>query len=173
MNNTILGLREGALTLAYNAILVARGGLRRLTRPSQVGVRILVPRADTVLLVRHRGGRRPWSLPGGGVNRGESLADAACREVHEEAGCEVAPDHLLGVYHAFYEGMSNYTIVFVCTPLGPAAAPEGDLEIVDARFFPVDDLPANTERGSLERIAEHARGERGLIAPWFESDDEG
>lgn len=168
MNNTILGLREGALTLAYNAILVARGGFRRLTRPSQVGVRILVPRGDTVLLVRHRGGRRPWSLPGGGISRGESLVEAACREVREEACCEVTLDHMLGVYHAFYEGMSNYTIVFVCAPLGEAAAPVADLEIVDARFFPLDDLPGNTERGSLARIAEHTRGERGLVAPWAE-----
>jgi 8-oxo-dGTP diphosphatase len=168
MNNTIHGLREGALTLAYNAILIARGGFRRLTRPRQIGVRVLVPRDDTVLLVRHRGGSRPWSLPGGGVDRGESLAEAARREVREEARLEVAPGHLLGVYHAVYEGMTNYTAVFVCAPHGEAAAPEGDLEIVDARFFLLRDLPANTERGSLVRIAEHARGERGLVAHWFE-----
>lgn len=168
MNNTIHGLREGALTLAYNAIMVARGGYRRLARPLQVGVRVLVPRGDAVLLVRHRGGSRPWALPGGGVAKGESLEEAARREVREEAGCAVAPGHLLGVYHAFYEGMTNYTAVFVCAPLGAAAAPDGDLEIVDARFFPLRDLPANTERGSLARIAEHARGERGLVAHWFE-----
>lgn len=168
MNNTIYGLREGALTLAYNTIMVARGGFRRLRRPMQIGVRILVPRGDTVLLVRHRGGSRPWSLPGGGVERGESLDEAARREVREEACCEVGPGHLLGIYHAFYEGMTSYTAVFVCPPLGEAAAPVGDLEIVDARFFLVRDLPSNTERGSLARVAEHARGERGLATHWFE-----
>ncbi|MBC8077390.1 MAG: NUDIX hydrolase, partial [Chloroflexales bacterium] len=32
-----------------------------------MGVRIVAMRGDEVLLVRHRGGRTPWSLPGGGV----------------------------------------------------------------------------------------------------------
>ena len=166
MEQTVAGLREAALTLAYNAIVVARAAVRQLTRPTTVGVRVLVERENELLLVRHRVGRHPWSLPGGGVDHRESLAEAALREVREEAGCPAELRHLLGVYHSFGEGMNNYTTVFVCAPLGEARAPVGDLEIVDARFFPRHDLPATVDDGSLRRIAEHLAGQRGLHGPW-------
>jgi ADP-ribose pyrophosphatase YjhB (NUDIX family) len=40
-----------------------------------------------VLLCRHeKAGREYWLLPGGGVNAGESLVEALCRELKEEVG---------------------------------------------------------------------------------------
>jgi 8-oxo-dGTP diphosphatase len=166
MKLTMHGLREGALTLAYNSYLFARAAARRMTNPTEVGVRVLVPRGDTLLLVRHRGGPRPWSLPGGSVEPRETLAQAALREVREEAGCPTELRYLHGLYHSFGEGMNNYIAVFVCAPLGPPNPPVGDLEIVDARFFPQRSLPATVDLGSLRRIAEHAEGRQGLYGAW-------
>lgn len=52
----------------------------RLFQPRTLGVKCLVLRAGRVLLVRTTYDRY-WALPGGGVNRGESFADAARREL--------------------------------------------------------------------------------------------
>ncbi|HMQ31390.1 MAG TPA: NUDIX domain-containing protein [Chloroflexaceae bacterium] len=166
MNHVLHGLREGALTITYNLYLAARAAGRRLTAPTAVGVRVIAPRGDEVLLVRHRGGRFPWSLPGGGVGRHESLADSAVRELREEGGCPAEVAYLHGLYHSFGEGMNNFIAIFVCTPLGEARPPAADLEIVDARFFPARDLPATLDPGSRRRLEEFARGERGVSRPW-------
>ncbi|MGE0431822.1 MAG: NUDIX domain-containing protein [Planctomycetota bacterium] len=53
-------------------------------------------RGDRILMVRHaHDGRSYWTLPGGGVEAGESLAAAACREVHEETGLIVTATRVL------------------------------------------------------------------------------
>ncbi|GAB4429161.1 MAG: NUDIX domain-containing protein [Chloroflexi bacterium OHK40] len=166
MGHVTHGIHEAALTLAYNSIVLARSVYRRIARPTEVGVRVLTYHGGSVVLVRHRGGRWPWSLPGGGMNAGEGLAEAARREMWEEAGCDAEIQGLLGVYHSVYQGMSNVTAVFVCQTRTPPRPPRGDLEIVDARLFQRGDLPASLEPGSLRRIVEHERGAQGLYGPW-------
>jgi ADP-ribose pyrophosphatase YjhB (NUDIX family) len=49
-----------------------------------------------VLFVRQASGMRLWTLPGGKVKRGESLLNAARREVYEEAGVRIQLQSLLG-----------------------------------------------------------------------------
>ena len=62
----------------------------RLGGPDTRGVLvILVDDEDQLLFVKARY-RRSWSLPGGWVDPDESFVDAACREVAEEGGVELA-----------------------------------------------------------------------------------
>ena len=56
----------------------------------RIRVSALLRWQDRVLLCRHeKAGRGEyWLLPGGGVNAGESLTDALCRELSEECGID-------------------------------------------------------------------------------------
>jgi 8-oxo-dGTP diphosphatase len=64
----------------------------------RVRVAALIVLDGKVVLVRHRrGSSRYHLLPGGGLNHGESLAEAVARECREETGLEVAVGPLLFV----------------------------------------------------------------------------
>ncbi len=49
-----------------------------------------------ILMTRHR--KRGWCFPGGIAEAGEDVLTCLKREIQEESGVEVAPDHLVGVY---------------------------------------------------------------------------
>lgn len=75
---------------------------------------ILLDERDRVLLWHARWDTgRPetgegWFTPGGGVDPGESLAEAAARELAEETGIEVAPE-ALGPCVAWAEGYADFS----------------------------------------------------------------
>lgn len=72
---------------------------RRYPRQPITGVGVVVFRGDAVLLIRR--GKPPrahqWSLPGGAQELGETVFDAARREVLEETGVEIAVEGLIDV----------------------------------------------------------------------------
>jgi 8-oxo-dGTP diphosphatase len=94
---------------------------------------------DEIVLLRR--GIEPamgrWVFPGGYVDRGENVADAAIRETLEESALEVAIRRLLGVYS--YTGSPNVIVVYV------AEVVSGDLragdESVEAMTYPVTKIP--------------------------------
>ena len=126
----------------------------RQTRGLTLGVRVAVfDPAGQVLLVRHTYAPG-YLLPGGGVERGEVLAEAAVREIREEGGIEATARPVLhGVFanHAQFPGdhIACYVLRdFVQQPWSPNA------EIAEARFFPARALPQGTTGGTRRRIAE-------------------
>lgn len=71
---------------------VARAGWW-VVRPAHHGALVAL-RVEGRLLVVRQSYRREWSLPGGGVERGEASRAAAARELGEELGLAVAPARL-------------------------------------------------------------------------------
>ncbi|GAB4246853.1 MAG: NUDIX hydrolase [Thermoleophilia bacterium] len=60
-------------------------------RSPDLRVAALIVSEGRVLLVRQaKGGRQYWLLPGGGVERGETLAEALVRELREECGLSIS-----------------------------------------------------------------------------------
>ena len=149
----------------YRLAIWLRGSVWRLRQPTLIGVRALIVRDGAVLLIRHRSGKQPWALPGGGVERNERLAEAAQREAHEETGAPVRVERLQGVYDRIGDRISNYVAVFVCTPLSDSRPPRS-LEIAEARFFPLNSLPAGADAGTRRRVAEYLAGKHGIQRLW-------
>src|SRR5512143_3082789 len=62
-----------------------------------------------------------WALPGGRCDPGETLEAAALRELHEELGLHLTPEHILGVLDD-YPTRSGYAIAPVVAWLEDAEA---------------------------------------------------
>jgi 8-oxo-dGTP pyrophosphatase MutT (NUDIX family) len=132
----------------------------RLTRGMTLGVRAMLISGDAVVLVKHS--YIPgWHFPGGGVEPGESVAEALRREIGEEAGAALAGEpQLFGVYRNRVK-RSDHVAFYVCREWTIAEAPSlPNGEIVACRQVALDALPDDTSPATLARIREVIGGEQ-------------
>lgn len=104
-------------------------------------VDLLILRGDEIVFVRRRFEPIGWALPGGFVDVGETVAQAAVREAKEETGLAVHLDALLHVYSNPRRDPRRHTmtVAFVAHADGE---PEGGDDAGEARYFPLDALPS-------------------------------
>ncbi|MEC0281869.1 NUDIX hydrolase [Terribacillus saccharophilus] len=100
-----------------------------------------------ILLIK--GPRRGWEMPGGQVEEGESLADAAVREVMEESGIEIEVTKLCGIYQNTESSICN--TLFLGKPIGGVCTPSE--ESLEVGYFPLEQVKEMLTWGNfLERI---------------------
>ncbi len=97
-------------------------------------------RPGTLVLIERRNEPVGWALPGGFVDYGEHLADAAVREAKEETGLDVALTELFHAYSDPARDPRSHTVstVFLARAAG---VPEGADDAARAEVFALDALP--------------------------------
>ena len=109
----------------------------------RIRVSVIIIDDGKILLVRHeKYGGTYWVLPGGGVDFGESLADAAVREVKEETNLDIVVDKLVFVDDILPEDRHRHVVdvYFTATPIGGELRRGADSILREVKYFPVEDL---------------------------------
>ena len=119
----------------------------------ELGVGIAILRHNQILLVQ-REDFEVWTAPGGMVDAGESLAQAAIREAKEETGLDVRLTRLVGLYSIpAWAGGGSHNALFAAEPVGGELAPD-PAEIISAGFFSPHHLPEPLMWWWRQRIAD-------------------
>ncbi len=132
----------------------------------------LVPAASAVvaddrgrILLQRRSDNALWSIPGGAMEPGESIAQTVVREVKEETGLDVAPEALVGIYsnphhlieYADGEVRQQFSICFACRTVGGELATSE--ESTEVGFFTpagIDAMPMHESiRLRIRHYLEH------------------
>lgn len=131
-----------------------------------VGVGVVVWWGDNFLLIRR--GKPPnkgqWSLPGGAQHLGETVAEAARREIMEETGLLVEVTALVDVVDGIRRDATgrvefHYTLVDMLAESGSGEAVAGD-DAEAVAWFCLDDLATLALWSETERIIRESAAKR-------------
>lgn len=128
----------------------------RVLRGMTLGARVAVLDGDAVMLVRHTYSPG-WILPGGGVERGETLVQAALREIREEAGILGEAPQLHGIFSNEPSFKGDHVACYIVRKFSRIEW-KPSREIAEAKFFRYTQLPVDLTGGSRRRLAEIVDG---------------
>lgn len=123
-------------------------------------VMVMVFHDNKVLLMQRKNtgfGDNFWGLPGGGIDGGESLQSAACRELFEELDITVTLEELsfTGLIHVAPYFRTPHESLLACFATNSFKGTLNNKEphkCHDIAFFACNELPSNILEGSLTCI---------------------
>ena len=135
-----------------------------------IGCGVIVENEDGEILLQKRTDDGTWGTPGGGMNFGETFAEAAAREVLEETGLTVGNLSLFGIYSG-KDSIVEYPNKDVCfgalvifrTNKYSGELFAGSDESEELRFFSRDRLPRNLNRLNGIWITQWQKGQKTIF----------
>ncbi|MFJ6325813.1 MULTISPECIES: NUDIX domain-containing protein [unclassified Rhizobium] len=125
-----------------------------LTRSMTLGVRAACFDAEgRIFLVRHSY-IAGWHMPGGGVERHETVGQALEKELREEGNLVISGEPQL--FHVYFNNRTSKRdhVVFYRVEVAQTAPRKPDREIVESGFFSLGALPPGTTNATLRRLEE-------------------
>lgn len=119
------------------------------------------------ILLQLRSDKKLWGLPGGAIEKGESVERAAIREVLEETGIQVKITALLGIYSNYFDTYPNgdkaqtITTMFIFETIESSISIH-NAETLDLRFFSRDNLPEIANQQHEDAIRDYFSGKTGF-----------
>ena len=135
----------------------------------RVGVGVIIVDEQGRILLEQRSDCGLWGLPGGRIEPGESITQAALREVTEETGLTVTITQLLGIYSEPSERTVAYpdNVVQLVDVVLLAIPVSGQLqcsaESLALEFFAPANLPVDIVPPAESPLQDFLRGRRGII----------
>lgn len=122
--------------------------MARTPLPTWYFALVVVRKGHRFLLTQERKYGSSWSIPGGRVEPGESLTDAAIRETLEETGVPIRLDGVLRVEHTPGDGV-RMRVLFTGTPIDDTEPKTmADDESLGAAWLTLDEIRERPLRGS-------------------------
>ncbi len=128
----------------------------------------IVPAASAVvadeqgrLLLAKRTDNDLWTIPGGAMKPGETIAETAIREVKEETGIDVEVVSLVGIYsnprhvveYSDGEVRQQFSVCFACRPIGGALTTSD--ETSEVGYFSPDEIETMDVHPSIRLRIQH------------------
>ena len=121
-----------------------------------------------ILLQKRSDKEHIWGLPGGALEIGESIEEAAIRELKEETGLDIQVDYLIGVYSKYFTEYPNGDKAQSICYLFKGNVVNGVLscdnkETFDLRFFSTNNIPKVFLQQHADMINDFLQGKRGIF----------
>ncbi len=131
----------------YNPIVAL---YRKIYKPHNQGVKVLLFNKERLLLVRIGYAHKMWGLPGGAIERNETAKAAALRELQEETGANISEARHIGELTWQKDGL--VTIQYFVGRTDQEKIYIDGQEIVDAGWFSLDNLPKDNLNPTVHKI---------------------